>query len=61
VAGTFLSLIHAAGPAGTFWIFSGICVLAFFFCLVFVPETKGQSLEDIERHWRQIASPQAHS
>jgi sugar porter (SP) family MFS transporter len=61
VAGTFLSLILAAGPAGTFWIFSGICVLAFFFCLFFVPETKGQSLEDIERHWKQIASPQAHS
>jgi SP family galactose:H+ symporter-like MFS transporter len=51
VAGTFLSLIHAAGPAGTFWIFAVICVLAFFFCLAFVPETKGRSLEDIERHW----------
>jgi SP family arabinose:H+ symporter-like MFS transporter len=54
VAGTFLSLINAAGPAGTFWIFSSICVVAFFFCLLFVPETKGRSLEDIERHWRHF-------
>jgi sugar porter (SP) family MFS transporter len=51
VAETFLSLINAAGPAGTFWIFAGICVLGFFFCLFFVPETKARSLEDIERHW----------
>ncbi len=57
VAGTFLSLIDAAGPAGTFWIFAGICVLAFFFCLLFVPETKSRSLEDIERHWGQIDAP----
>jgi MFS family permease len=55
VAGTFLSLVHAAGPAGTFWIFAITCVLAFVFCMAFVPETKGKSLEDIERHWRQFA------
>lgn len=54
VAGTFLSLIHAAGPAGTFWIFGFICILAFVFCLVFVPETKGKTLEAIEAHWRGL-------
>lgn len=55
VAGTFLSLIHAAGRAGTFWIFAAICVAAFFFCLLFVPETKGRSLEDIERYWHHFS------
>lgn len=54
VAGTFLSLIRAAGPAGTFWIFSFICILAFGFCLAFVPETKGKTLEAIESHWRHF-------
>ena len=54
VAVTFLSLIRGAGPAGTFWIFGFICVLSFVFCLAFVPETKGKTLEAIERHWRHF-------
>lgn len=54
VAGTFLSLIRGAGPAGAFWIFAFICVLAFVFCFAFVPETKGKTLEAIERHWRHF-------
>jgi MFS transporter, SP family, galactose:H+ symporter len=51
VAGTFLSLIHAAGPAGAFLAFAAVSVLAFLFCLKFVPETKGRTLEAIERDW----------
>jgi len=54
VAGTFLSVIHTVGAAGTFWIFAVLSALAFAFCFVFVPETKGKSLEDIERHWRSL-------
>ncbi|HEY6292104.1 MAG TPA: sugar porter family MFS transporter [Terriglobia bacterium] len=59
VAGTFLSLIRAAGPAGTFWIYSFICVLCLVFCFAVVPETKGKSLEAIERHWRQLGNKTA--
>ena len=51
VAGTFLSLLHGAGPARTFWLYGSICVAAFIFCYVFVPETKGRTLEAIEHHW----------
>jgi sugar porter (SP) family MFS transporter len=58
VASTFLSVIHGVGPAITFWIFAAFCVLAFGFCFVFVPETKGKSLEDIERHWIRFDAKQ---
>ncbi|HYA26262.1 MAG TPA: sugar porter family MFS transporter [Terriglobales bacterium] len=51
VASTFLSLLHGLGPPTTFWIYAMICVLAFVFCFFFVPETKGKSLEEIQRHW----------
>lgn len=37
------------GP--TFWLFAGICILAFFFCLKYVPETKGRTLEEIAASW----------
>ena len=53
VAVTFLSLLHHAGPAKTFWLYACICVAAFIFCCAFVPETNGRSLEAIEHHWRR--------
>ena len=59
VAATFLSLLHAAGPAKTFWIYACLCVAAFIFCYVFVPETKGRTLEAIERHWRHFGEKPA--
>jgi hypothetical protein len=54
VTATFLSLIRAAGPANTFWIYGALCVAAFVFCYALVPETKGRSLEAIEHHWRHF-------
>ncbi|KAL4715347.1 hypothetical protein ACJJTC_015118 [Scirpophaga incertulas] len=38
--------------AGTFWMYSCFCVLAFMFVLFAVPETKGKSLAEIEQHFR---------
>jgi SP family sugar porter-like MFS transporter len=34
---------------GTFWLYSGICLAGFLFIRARLPETKGKSLEEIER------------
>jgi len=34
---------------GTFWLFAGVCVIGVFFVLTCCPETKGQTLETIEK------------
>ncbi len=41
---TFPSLNASLGTYGTFWIYSGICVLAFVYLYKVCPETKGTSL-----------------
>jgi MFS transporter, sugar porter (SP) family len=50
VAVTFLSLINGIGPGNTFLLYGGLNVLFIIFFLLFVPETKGISLENIERN-----------
>ena len=37
------------GPAGVFWLYAGICAAAFVYLLISLPETKGKTLEAIER------------
>jgi SP family xylose:H+ symportor-like MFS transporter len=46
---TFPLLNSALGPARTFWLYSAICLAGFVFIKLRVPETKGKSLETIER------------
>lgn len=55
VALTFLPLIDLLGRSGAFWLYAGICVLTFFFCLRLVPETKGKHLEDITKFFEARA------
>jgi len=45
----FSSLQATAGLDGSFWLFGIACLLAVWFVLRRVPETKGRSLEDIEQ------------
>lgn len=47
----FPVFLEEFGPANTFFIFFAMSVLGFFFVLLKVPETKGKTLEEIERHW----------
>ena len=37
------------GNAGTFYIYGGFAVLGFIFVIIMVPETKGKSLEELEK------------
>jgi sugar porter (SP) family MFS transporter len=46
---TFPFLNRALGTSGTFVVYASICVIGFFFILKKLPETKGKSLEQIER------------
>ncbi|KAE8719999.1 Inositol transporter 4 [Hibiscus syriacus] len=49
VAQSFLSLTEAIGTSWTFLIFGVISVVALFFVIVYVPETKGLPIEEIEK------------
>ena len=42
----------AIGPAKTFWIYGGVSLFTFVFVALFIPETKGRTLEQIERYWK---------
>jgi SP family sugar porter-like MFS transporter len=46
---TFPLLNTGLGAAGTFWIYAAICVAGFLFIKWRLPETKGKTLEEIER------------
>ena len=46
---SFPSMNAALGSSGTFWIYSAICICAFVFLWNRCPETKGKSLEELEK------------
>ncbi len=59
VALTFLTLTKALGKPGTFWLFGGVTIAAWFFAFFLVPETKGKTLEQIEAYMRAGKHPRA--
>jgi SP family sugar porter-like MFS transporter len=46
---TFPMILRAIGSAATFWLYAAICCVGFVFIWMRVPETKGRTLEQIER------------
>ncbi len=51
VAQLFPVMLARLDGAFTFGIFAAMCVVAFLFILIMVPETKGKTLEEIEKGW----------
>jgi sugar porter (SP) family MFS transporter len=46
---TFPLLNASLGASGTFWVYAGVCLVSFVFIVIKLPETKGKSLEEIEK------------
>jgi len=44
-------------PAGAFFLYAIVAVIGIIWGLKYIPETKGVSLEDIEKHWKEGKSP----
>ncbi len=46
---TYPLLEEGIGLGWTFWVYGGICAAGFLFCARYLPETKGKTLEEIEK------------
>ncbi len=51
ITATFLTLMNALSPAGTFLVYAAMCAAAFVLVFRWIPETKGRTLEEIESSW----------
>jgi len=52
---TFPVISDRFHPATAFWIYAAMCALDLVFMWFYLPETKGRSLEEIERRWLKAA------
>ena len=57
VTGFFITLtnpvlLDSISPGGTFFLYAGLTIPAIWFIWRFVPETKGKTLEQIEKFWK---------
>jgi SP family arabinose:H+ symporter-like MFS transporter len=59
VSQTFPMLLDSIGSALTFWVYMLMSVFAFVFVYKLIPETKGKTLEEIERYWLPVDEKQS--
>jgi len=48
VVKTFPTMSDVMGSHGAYWVYAGVCFATIVFVLLFIPETKGKSLQEIE-------------
>ena len=54
VAQTFPTLLKLIGPTYTFWIYGSCSAATFLLVLWLLPETKGRTLEEIEKNFAVV-------
>ena len=47
-------LLKTIMPSGTFFLYAGLTLPAIWFIWKYVPETRGKSLEEIEKYWKSL-------
>jgi len=53
VAKTFVDLVQSGlKRSGTFWLYGSICLLGGIFTIIFVPETRNKTMEEIQAIFR---------
>jgi MFS transporter, SP family, galactose:H+ symporter len=50
----FLTLVGAIGSSASFWLFAAFSSIGWVWVHVYVPETKGKSLEQIQEIWKGL-------
>jgi sugar porter (SP) family MFS transporter len=53
ITSTFLSLVNALTISGAFLVYALLSFATFAFVWIYTPETKGRTLEEIERFWKK--------
>ena len=53
IAKTFVDLLEGLGRSGTFFLYGAICIFGTLLTALFVPETRGKSIEDIQRFYNR--------
>lgn len=43
----------SSSVTGVFWVYTAVSAVGLLFCILFVPETRHRSLEEIESHFRE--------
>lgn len=58
VAKTFVDLLDGFGHAGTFFFYGSWSIVAAIFTVVFIPETRGKSIEEIQKYFNKTPEKQ---
>ncbi|XP_037783309.1 facilitated trehalose transporter Tret1-like [Penaeus monodon] len=56
ISKTFPDMQASVGLHGVFWFYASSSVLILIIVLVFIPETYGMSLKDVERYWENVSA-----